>query len=348
MIEYSIPAACATNRAAAHARLDTLTKPKGSLGVLEALAAQLCAAQATLAPDADRAAILVFAADHGIAAEGVSAYPQAVTAQMVANFLAGGAAINVLARELDCELRIVDVGVDAELAPQPALVRAKVARGTNNIVHSAAMSAQQCSAAVAAGAAAARAALVAGARVVVLGEMGIGNTAVAALLMHRLTGIPLVDCVGHGTGVDADGLRRKIEALSRANARAPTAANARSLLEELGGLEFAAMMGAALATAEQRSIVLVDGFSATVAVALGARVAPHLLDYCVFGHVSAERAHRRLLEHLGARPLLDLGLRLGEASGAALALPLLRASAALLRQMATFATAGVSTRSEPP
>jgi nicotinate-nucleotide--dimethylbenzimidazole phosphoribosyltransferase len=332
--------------AAAYRRIDTPTKPLGALGRLEALAAQICAAQRSLTPSVSRPVAVVFAADHGVADRGVSAYPRAVTAEMVKNFLAGGAAINVLARLQGMELWIVDAGVDADCEAHPRLIQAKIRRGTRDFTIEAALSEIEC-----------RAALDQGRRIVerivppdgntlVLGEMGIGNTAAAALLMHGLTGLPLAECVGRGTGLDAAGLERKHGILRAARARRDPPEDPIELLAEFGGCEIAMLVGAVLDAAERRHLVIVDGFTVTVAAALAARVAPAVLDYCVFGHCSQEQAHRALLEHLGVKPLLDLEMRLGEGSGAALALCVVRAAVALFNEMATFEGAGVSEKIE--
>jgi nicotinate-nucleotide--dimethylbenzimidazole phosphoribosyltransferase len=336
-------------RGRARQRLDSLTKPLGSLGRLEALAAELCAMQRSLQPEVDPAELLLFAADHGLASAGVSAYPRSVTAQMVQNFLAGGAAANALARLHGCALRVIDVGVDADFPSHPRLDRAAVARGTANSLEADAMSAGQRAAAFEAGAAAARAAAARGARVVLLGEMGIGNTSSAALLLAGLTGWPLARCVGPGTGLDAAGLRHKLAILeqvwTRAVAQGPWAEDATvaaaQLLQRVGGFEIAALAGAAATAAQMQRVVLVDGFTVSVAVALAERLQPGTLAQCVFSHRSAETAHGALLGWLGAEPLLDLGLRLGEGSGALLALPLLRSAVAVYRDMATFGEAGV-------
>jgi len=332
--------------AAAQRRLDTLTKPLGALGRLEELAAQICAAQRTLTPSIVRPVAAVFAADHGVAERGVSAYPRAVTEQMVKNFLAGGAAINVLARLQGMELWIVDAGVDADCEAHPRLIQAKIRRGTRDFTAEAALSEVEC-----------RAALDQGRRVVeqivppegntlVLGEMGIGNTAAAALLMHGLTGVPLLECIGRGTGLDDAGLERKHGILSAACARRPPPEDPIELLTEFGGYEIAMLVGAMLGAAERRHLVIIDGFTVTVAAALATRIVPAMLDYCIFGHCSQERAHRKLLAYLGVKPLLDLDMRLGEGSGAALALSVVRAAVALFTEMATFEGAGVSEKIE--
>lgn len=329
-------------------RLDHLTKPLGALGRLESLAAQVCAIQSTLAPAIVAPRALVFAGDHGAADRGVSAYPSAVTAQMVANFLAGGAAINVLARQHGLGLTIVDAGVDAELSPHPMLIGAKLRRATRDYTEMPAMTDAECREAITTGAQIARDAIDRGANTLVLGEMGIGNTGAAALLMHGLTTRPLAQCVGRGTGLDDAGLARKLALLEAARARAPGVTDPLGLLTEFGGYEIAMLTGAILGGAAARAVIVIDGFTVTVAAALAARLAPRVPDYCVFSHCSAEQAHRSLLASLPARPLLDLDLRLGEGSGAALAMPLLTAAIALFRDMATFESAGVSGEATSP
>ena len=339
---------------AVDAELDAKTKPLGALGELERLAARIARVQQRLAPSIAHAEALVFAADHGVAAEGVSAFPQAVTAQMVANFLAGGAAICVLARANGARLRVVDAGVAADLAPHPALIARSLGRGTANIVHAPAMTAAQCAEALKEGVSLGMALPEHGMHedgmpkygVLVLGEMGIANTTSAAALMRVLTGTPVADCVGRGTGVDDAGIARKCAAIHAAVARHGIDGTPLQLLARYGGFEIAMMAGAMLGAASKRQVILIDGFIATAAIAIAARIAPAVLDYCVFGHVSAEAPHRQWLKLLEARPLLDLGMRLGEGSGAMLALPLLRAACAILREMATFQSAGVSGRDD--
>ncbi len=288
--------------------------------------------------------MLVFAGDHGAAAHGISAYPPAVTAQMVANFLAGGAAIAVFARALGLELCVVDAGVAADLPADPRLRPLKVARGTRSYLDEPAMSAPDCELALERGAGVIDELAAQGCTLVALGEMGIGNTSSAALLAHRLAGLPLATCVGPGAGLDADGVARKLALLERAAARAPAARAARAVLAEFGGFEIAMLAGALLGCARRGVLALVDGYIVASAVLVAARLEPEVLQHCVFAHVSAEPGHRLVLDALGARPLLDLGLRLGEASGAALAYPLVLAAARMLTEMATFEQAGVDER----
>ncbi|MEF8751479.1 MAG: nicotinate-nucleotide--dimethylbenzimidazole phosphoribosyltransferase [Candidatus Accumulibacter necessarius] len=329
------------------ARIDSKTKPPGSLGQLERLALQIGQVQQSLTPSLDRPRLLVFAGDHGAARAGVSAYPQEVTWQMVENFLSGGAAINVFARLNGLELQVIDAGVAHDFGARQGLVDAKIAFGTRSYLEQAAMSSAERDAALVRGAAIVHALAEQGCRVIGFGEMGIGNTAAASLLTHCLTGTPLVDCVGRGTGLDDAGLARKQALLAQAARRAALApdADALSVLAEFGGFEIAMMSGAMLAAAERGLLLLIDGFIVTSALLVAARLAPAICDYCVFCHRSAEPGHLAQLRALNAEPLLDLGLRLGEGTGAALAWPLVRAAAAFLNEMASFESAGVSSQS---
>ncbi|CAM3710837.1 nicotinate-nucleotide--dimethylbenzimidazole phosphoribosyltransferase [Castellaniella denitrificans] len=322
-------------------RIDGKTKPRGSLGRLESLARQIGLIRRDLAPRLSPPTVFVFAADHGVADEGVSAYPQDVTWQMVENFLAGGAAINVLARQQGVELRIVDAGVKHDFGRRDGLVDRKIRAGSGNLAVEAAMTARECEQALRAGA---ELMADAGGEVVGFGEMGIANTTPAAALMHRLTGEPVADCVGAGTGVDAAGLERKARVIGQAMRLHAGAHAPLEMLAAFGGLEIAMMTGAMLGAASRRRILLIDGFIASSALLVAARLAPAILDYCVFCHQSDERGHARMLRSLGARPLLDLGLRLGEGTGCVLAWPLVQAAAAFLCDMASFGDAGVSER----
>lgn len=320
-------------------RLDRKTKPLGSLGRLESLALQLALVQGREDPQLHAPQLVVFAADHGIAAQGVSAYPSDVTWQMVENFLAGGAAVSVLARQNHLALTVVDCGVRHDFAPREGLINAKVAAGSADASQGPAMSAAQCEQAMAQGAAVLRDLP---GNVLLLGEMGIGNTSAASLLMCRLAGVPLADCVGRGTGLDDAGVARKLAVLQRALQANEAAVEPLDVLASLGGLEIATMTGAVLQAAAQRRLIVVDGFITTAAVAVAAAVAPPVLQRCVFAHASAESGHARWLARLGVQPLLDLGLRLGEGSGAALAWPVIEAACRLLAEMASFESAGVS------
>lgn len=322
-------------------RLDRKTKPVGALGRLESLAVQAAVVLGTDTPRLRHPQLVVFAGDHGLAAHGVSAYPQDVTAQMVSNMLDGGAAVSVLARRLGLALTVVDCGVRADFQPRAGLVRAKVAPGTADASTGPAMTPGQGRQALQAGAAIARDLR---GDVLLLGEMGIGNTSAASLLMARLTGRPLADCIGRGTGLDDTGLQHKAAVLTRALSANPPTPDPLDTLCAFGGFEIAAMCGAVLQAAADRRLVVVDGFITTAAVAVAAALAPAVLQRCVFAHASAESGHARWLADLGVQPLLDLGLRLGEGSGAALAWPLLDAACALLDEMASFESAGISDR----
>ena len=322
-------------------RLDHKTKPTGALGRLEALALQIGLLQGTAQPQLHAPQLVVLAADHGLAHQGVSAYPQEVTWQMVDNMRNGGAAVNVLARQMGLALTLVDAGVAFDFGPRPGLVHAKQGLGTADASLQPAMSVSQ-----------AHHALLAGARllrslpgnVLLLGEMGIANTASATLLLARLHGVPLATATGRGTGLDDAGLAHKRDVLQRALSRAPGATTPMDVLAEFGGFEIAMMAGAMLAAAAERRLIVVDGFIVGAALLLAHALAPALLDACVFAHRSAEAGHAALLAALGAQPLLALGLRLGEGSGAALAWPLVDAAVRLLAQMASFESAGVSDR----
>lgn len=324
-------------------KVDTKTKPHGALGQLEALAVKIGAIQQSLSPRLTRPAILVFAGDHGIVEEGVSLFPQEVTYQMVLNFLAGGAAINVFARQNGMALRVVDAGVKGEFAAHPDLVDAKIAHGSANFLRAAAMTDEQCHAAIARGAQLAAAEIAAGTNVMGFGEMGIGNTTSAAALMSVLCGLAPGLSAGRGTGLDDEGVQRKCLVLEQALAfHRLDATDPLQVLAALGGFEIAMMVGALLGAAERGVLLLIDGFIATSALLVACRMYPAILDYCVFSHRSGEAGHARLLDELQAAPLLDLGLRLGEGTGAAMAYPIVLAAANFLNEMASFESAGVS------
>ena len=323
--------------------INNKTKPLGSLGVLESLAKQIGLIQNTREIALSQPTILVFAADHGIVAEGVSAYPQDVTWQMVENFLAGGAAINVFAAQNNCDLRVIDAGVNHDFGPRDGLTDRKLAHGTQNFAQQPAMSRATCEAALTAGMALSSELH---GNVVGFGEMGIGNTTAAAALMHKLTGIPLAQCVGAGTGLSAEGILHKQRVIEAAVTRHADASEPLDVLATFGGLEIAMMAGAMLKAAELRKVLLIDGFIVTSALLVAARMHPAILDYCVFSHCSDESGHQQMLAALGVKPLLNLGLRLGEGTGCALALPLLHASVNFVNQMATFESAHVSEKSE--
>lgn len=329
--------------------LDNKTKPLGSLGRLEALALRIGEVLGTEAPVLTQPQMLVCAGDHGLAAKGVSAFPSDVTWQMVENFLAGGAAVSVLARQHGLQLTVVDCGVarpivarDTALGAPRLLVR-KVAPGTQDASVGPAMEPEQCAQALLNGIEVVRSLP---GNALLLGEMGIANTSVASLLLARVVGLPLADVTGAGTGLDAAGIERKRAVLQQAldaNAEATTPLAA---LAALGGYEVATLVGAVLQAALERRVIVVDGFITSAAVLVASRLQPAVLQRCVFAHRSGERGHGLMLQQMQAEPLLDLGLRLGEGSGAALAWPLLPSACAVLAEMASFESAGVATQKD--
>lgn len=319
--------------------IDNKTKPLGSLGQLESLALQLGQILGTEQPCLQQPQVVVFAADHGLAARGVSAYPSEVTWQMVENFLAGGAAISVLARQHGLALTVIDAGVAHDFAPRAGLQIRKVAPGTADCSRQAAMTAEQCTQAIEHGKQ-----VVQGlpGNAILLGEMGIGNTSSAALLLSRLSGEPIASCTGRGTGLDDAAVQRKLGVLREVLARHADAVTPLQALAAFGGFEIAMMVGAVWQAALERRVIVVDGFIASSAVLVAAALQPLVLQRCVFAHQSDEAGHGLMLKHLQAQPLLKLSLRLGEGSGAALAWPLLESACCIMREMASFASAGVS------
>ena len=330
-------------------RLDQKTKPLGALGHIEALALQIALILRSEQPVLLQPQMVVFAGDHGLAARGVSAYPSDVTWQMVENFLAGGAAVSVLARQHCLALTVVDAGVRHDFAPRAGLLNRKIAPGTADALDGPAMSEAQCARAVQAGRDVVRELP---GNALLLGEMGIGNTSSAALLLARLTGEPIERCVGRGTGLDDSGLARKLLVLAAVleahrGVEAPLPA-----LAAFGGFEIAMLVGAVLQAVEEHRVVVVDGFITGAAVLVAQRLTEidggSVVEGCVFAHRSDEAGHALMLRALGVKPLLDLGLRLGEGSGAALAWPLIESAARLLCEMASFESAGVASRADSP
>jgi len=321
--------------AAVRAHLDAQARPPGSLGRIEDLAVRLAVIRQTMTPRADKATLLIFAGDHGLTEDGVSRYPAEVTQAMVATLLAGKATANAFARSVGAHVVVVNAGVNADLAPHPALIDAKVRKGTRNAAREPAMTAEELELALARGREQAIAVIDDGADVIALGEMGIGNSASAALLMHRLAPARLTDCVGVGAGHDAAGLAHKLAVLTRAADRSD-ATDSFEVLRQFGGLEIAMMAGAIHGASDRSIPVIVDGFICTAAALSAIRLRPEARDVCLFAHRSAEAGHRRMLEAMDADPLLDLDLRLGEGTGALLVVPLLRAAAALLADVASL------------
>ncbi len=321
---------------------DRLTKPQGALGDLEQIAIQLAGITGMLAPPLRHPTIVVVAADHGVAAEGVSAYPSSVTAQMVANFLAGGAAINVLARQANADVLIVDAGVQTPIISDSPLFRAeRLGPGTANLLHGPAMSSASASESIERGIRIAFDLVASGVELIALGEMGIANTTAAACMTAALTENPASLVTGPGTGISLEQVGHKISVIERAIARIPAHPAALTVLSEVGGFEIGMLAGIVLGAAVRRTPVVIDGFITLAAALLAQRLCPGAIHYCIAAHCGSEPGNQIALDQLNLRPLLRLNLRLGEGSGAALAIPLIRAAARILGEMATFGSAGV-------
>lgn len=328
---------------AARARQNRLTKPQGSLGRLEDLSIQVAGITANPLPRLVHKVVTVMAGDHGVVAEGVSAYPQDVTPQMVLNFLRGGAAINALARHTGARVVVVDMGVASDLPAHPGLIVRKVAPGTGNIARGPAMTRQQALQAVESGAEVIEGLLAEGLDILATGDMGIGNTTPSAAIAAALSGLPVEQIAGRGTGVDDEGLRRKIAAIRSAlEVNRPDPQDGLDVLAKVGGFEIGGLAGAILAAAAHRRPVVVDGFISTAAAMIAVRLAPTAREYLIAAHTSQEHGHHAMMSWLGLAPLLDLKMRLGEGTGAALAMSLVEAACKALAEMATFDEAGVS------
>ncbi|MEM7283668.1 MAG: nicotinate-nucleotide--dimethylbenzimidazole phosphoribosyltransferase, partial [Pseudomonadota bacterium] len=318
--------------------IDNKTKPPGSLGRIEELALQIGMLQKTLEPRAEKCRLIIFAADHGIVESGVSAYPQEVTQQMVMNFLNGGAAANVFARANGVTVQVVDAGVAGQPIEHPNLLSCRIGSGTANSVATPAMTSDQFDLAMKFGRELGDVTVT---DALCLGEMGIGNTSAAALILHKILGLSLDELTGHGTGLDDEGFTNKLSVLKAAASRVTGDLAAEKVLIEWGGFEIAMMTGAMLSAASRGILVMVDGFIATAAATAALTMEPSAKDAMVFAHKSAERGHGAALDALSIRPLLDLDMRLGEGTGALLAWPLIRSAAAMLKEMASFDSAGV-------
>lgn len=340
-----IPALDLQAEARARSRQDTLTKPPGSLGRLESLSIQIAGITGADRPSVARKAVIVMAGDHGVTAEGVSAYPSAVTPQMVLNFAHGGAAINVLARQAGARVVVVDVGVAAEIPYQAGVLSRKVAAGTANMARGSAMTREQAEAGVQVGLDVVADEIERGLDLVATGDMGIGNTTPSAAIVAAMTRLPAATVTGRGTGVDDAGLARKVAAIERALAvNEPDPHDALDVLGKLGGFEIAGLAGVMIGAAARRVPVVVDGFISGAAAMIAVGLRPEIKPYLIAAHQSVEIGHRVMLDHLGLRPLLDLDLRLGEGTGAVLAFNLVEAAVRILNEMATFAEAGVSNK----
>jgi nicotinate-nucleotide--dimethylbenzimidazole phosphoribosyltransferase len=332
---------------AARTRQEDLTKPRGSLGRLEEISIQLAGITAVPVPEIEHKVVIVMAGDHGVVAEGVSAYPSEVTPQMVFNFLMGGAAINVLSRHVGARVVIVDMGVAVEMESHPDLIVKKVALGTNNISQGSAMTYEQALQAVESGADVVKGELEKGLDILAIGDMGIGNTTPSAAIAAALMGSSVEEIVGRGTGVDDAGLQRKINAVRRAlEINQPDTKDSLDVLAKVGGFEIAGLVGAILAAVAHRKPVVIDGFISTAAAMIAVSLAPRARDYLFSAHRSQELGHKIMLEWLGFEPLLDLQMRLGEGTGAVLAISIIEAASKTLSEMATFSEAGVSDKED--
>jgi nicotinate-nucleotide--dimethylbenzimidazole phosphoribosyltransferase len=328
---------------AARARQDRLTKPPGSLGRLEALSIQVAGITGQARPVIGGKVVITCAGDHGVVAQGVSAYPREVTEQMVANFLGGGAAINVLARHVGARVVVVDAGVAADLEPRPGLVIKKVAHGTADMTQGPAMSREQAVQAVEAGIEVVEEEIAGGAGLIATGDMGIGNTTPSSAIVAAITGLPVAQVTGRGTGIDDATLAHKIAVIERALAvNRPDPADALDVLSKVGGFEIGAIAGVILGAAARRVPVVIDGFISTAGALIAGGLAPLAREYMIAAHDSVEIGHRAMLDHLGLVPCLDFDLRLGEGTGAALVLGIVEAACKVLDEMATFESAGVS------
>ena len=325
-------------------KIDGKTKPPGSLGRLETLALQCGKIQDSLNPELVNPTILVFAGDHGVTEEGVSPYPQEVTAQMVLNFLNGGAAINVFCRQNNISLHVVDAGVKTDFPEGTELINANIGRGTKNFCKEAAMSLEECERAIENGAELSRTVPVSTCNVIGFGDMGIGNTSSAAALTQRFTGLPVEDCVGKGTGLDDSGLEQKQNTIRQALEKHAEIKEPQAVLSTFGGFEIAMMVGAMLESAVLKRIILIDGFIASAAFLAASRIVPEIKQYAVFTHKSNEQGHAEIIKYLEVEPLISLGMCLGEGTGAAVAFPILKSAVSFLNQMASFESAGVSGR----
>lgn len=323
-------------------KIDNLTKPKGSLGILEAIALRIGLIQQTLTPELHHPINVIYASDHGIADEGVSKSPKEVTRQVIHNFLNGGAGVCFLARQHGFELKIVDGGVDFDFPPIDRLIDRKIRKGTRNFLYEAAMTPEEMEQALQAGADIVSDCFKEGCNIISFGEMGIGNTAASSMWMTCLTGIPLIDCVGAGSGLDEEGVRHKYDVLSRALAHYAGDYSVPDILRYFGGYEMVMAVGGMLRAAELKMIILVDGFIMTNCALAAWKLYPEVLSYCIFGHCGDEAGHKRVLDALGATPLLNLGLRLGEGSGAICAYPIVDSAVRMINEMHTFRQAAVT------
>lgn len=324
-------------------KIDLKTKPLKSLGVLEELALKVGCIQQSLSPELKKPSLLVFAADHGLADEGVSPYPKEVTYQMVLNFLGGGAAVNVFSRQNNITLKVVDAGVDYDFSSNEKLINAKIAKGTKSILQEPAMTVEQCELAIAKGRDLARMEYDNGSNVIGCGEMGIGNTSAASLLMYKFLRLPIADCVGAGAGHDEVGIHKKLDILTACTIK-HTPKSTIEILATFGGFEIAMMCGVFMEARALGMLILLDGFIATSAMLAASQLMPEVTDNVIACHQSNEAGHKAMLQKLQLKPILNLGMRLGEGSGIAVAYPVIQSAVNFLNEMATFEDAGVSNK----
>jgi nicotinate-nucleotide--dimethylbenzimidazole phosphoribosyltransferase len=344
MMNFNIQPVSKDLKSALEQKIDLKTKPLGSLGILENIAFQIGSVQQTLHPKLEKPSIVIFAGDHGIVAEGVSPYPQEVTYQMVFNFLKGGAAINVFARQHNIGIKVVDAGVNFNFEPHPDLVDAKIAKGTKNYLTEFAMSLPQCIEAIKKGSAITEEIHNDGTNIIGFGEMGIGNTSSASIIMSLLCNLPLDVCVGSGTGLDQKGILKKRSILEKALAAHAFEYSPINILAAFGGFEIVMMCGAMLKAAELGMVVLVDGFIASSALLAASKINANIMDYCIFTHCSNEKGHALMLENMNAKAIINLEMRLGEGTGVAVCYPLIQSAVNFLNEMASFESAGVSVK----
>ena len=342
MKEFHITAPNEQIRPELEGKINNLTKPKGSLGMLEELALQIGLIQQTLTPQLCHPQNIIFAADHGIVAEGVSVSPKEITWQQIFNFLHGGAGVNFLCRQHGFELKIVDAGVDYDLPYDRGIINRKVRRGTANFLHEAAMSEEEMERCLEHGAEVVEQCRKEGSNVLSFGEMGIGNTSASSLWMHTLTGIPLADCVGAGSGLNQEGVSHKLHVLQQALDNYRGNGTTVDLMRYFGGLEMVMAVGAMLQAAQRGMVILVDGFIMTNCMLAASKLSPEVLKYAIFCHCGDEAGHRLVLDALGAKPILHLGLRLGEGTGAICAYPIIDSAVRMINEMDSFAHASIT------
>ena len=344
MIDFKIPKPKTDLNSEIDHKIDFKTKPIGALGQLERIAKQVCQIQQSLSPELNKPSIVVFAGDHGLAKEGVSAYPQEVTHQMVLNFLAGGAAINVFSNQHGIDLKIVDAGVNFDFGESTNLINTKIGMGTKSSLQESAMSEEQLNQSIQKGSDIVNEIHAKGSNIIGFGEMGIGNTSAASLIMSHICQLPIKNCVGRGTGVDDAGWQKKVEILEQVQKRHSNISSTPELLQAVGGFEIAMMTGAMLQAAANQMVILVDGFIATSAYLCAHVLNPNISYYAIFCHQSDESGHKQMLEYLQAEPILKMNLRLGEGTGCALAYPLSQSAMDFINKMASFESAGVSNK----